>query len=338
MTVQDLVNLKKYYIARKRMLEPARFVNMDELQALCGGELENPMIPGLPMEEILRRHQAITEKAEIIEQILGDQDLDVERFQTYFDAMPEAFWQAISDSDPVVKPVPEKLVLMTFDDATLDHYEYVAPIFEKYNARANFFVCEPGDPMPGAKPKAHMNWNQIKELHDRSHEIVNHSWHHSLDFLGGDENFVRQEIQGIDRLCEENGIRKPIAFGYPGGGCTAKEEVLLHQAGYLWARGDMKNDSPHRNGQSYYDPYIDSPLAMPSYNGAPRFDEARIRELLSLATDSRVLIFAYHAGDETSPLTLEEQVRCIYESGGRCITFSELGEYIDPKKAYAYSR
>ena len=100
----------------------------------------------------------------------------------------------------------------------------------------------------------------------------------------------------------------------------------------------MKNDRPHRNGQSYYDPYIDSPLAMPSYNGAPRFDRARIEELLSLASDSRVLIFAYHAGDETAPLTLEEQLRCIYGNGGRCITFTELGQYIDPQKAYAYHR
>jgi hypothetical protein len=36
-------------------------------------------------------------------------------------------------------------------------------------------------------------------------------------------------------------------------------------------------------------------------------------------------------------MTFEEQVALVYELGGRCITFRELAQYIDPVRAYAYT-
>ena len=36
--------------------------------------------------------------------------------------------------------IPDKSILLTFDDAYLDHYNYVFPILDKYNIQGSFYV------------------------------------------------------------------------------------------------------------------------------------------------------------------------------------------------------
>ena len=39
-------------------------------------------------------------------------------------------------------PIPEKLVVLTFDDAPASQYDIVAPLLQEYGFGATFFVCE----------------------------------------------------------------------------------------------------------------------------------------------------------------------------------------------------
>ncbi|MGI5972123.1 MAG: polysaccharide deacetylase family protein, partial [Oscillospiraceae bacterium] len=244
--------------------------------------------------------------------------------------------------NPVKQPIPEGLVLMTFDDATVDHYSLAAPILEKYGGRGNFFVCEMAERLGGgdgfADKSFFMTWEQIKELYDRGHEIVNHSLTHSRDFIKFDAAGKSAEIKGIEDRCRDFGISKPKVFGYPGGACNHEMISLLHSLGYHWARGDQKDIAPLRVGQSFYDPLLDCPLALPSFNGAPSFDKRMLKRCVDLASGGRVSILAYHGIDniDFTFMSFEEQVAYIYELGGRCITFTELEKYIDPIKAYDY--
>jgi peptidoglycan-N-acetylglucosamine deacetylase len=67
---------------------------------------------------------------------------------------------------------------------------------------------------PGFADKtAFMTWEQIKELSDRGHEIVNHSWHHSMKFQTGADDYIMEEIHGIEKRCVQYGIPKPTCFG-----------------------------------------------------------------------------------------------------------------------------
>ena len=56
------------------------------------------------------------------------------------------------------------------------------------------------------------------------------------------------------------------------------------------------------------------------------------------AAGGKVLQLVYHDvnHDRHVHIPFEEQVRCICEYGGRCITYRELEQYIDPIKAYDY--
>ena len=343
MDLQAVLKALRDYDARKRQLEVERFVQSDTFRGQFGNELIVRLEDARSLEDLMAKLNRVDKTTAAFEKLFAGSPVDDSICREYLGCSGEELQAAILSQDPVRKTVPEKLVLMTFDDATIDHYTTVAPIFEKYGGKANFFACEMVEKMgggPGFEDKtSFMTWEQIRELHDRGHEIVNHSWKHEMGYYEGSDDYLREQVTVIDDRCRENGIRRPIAFGYPGGRCGKRHESILHELGYHWARGDMKEGTPIREGQSFYDPYMDSPLAMPSFNGAPGFGPARMLEVLNYAKNNRVVILAYHQaeGPEFGPMTLEDQVRFIYEHGGRCITFTELEEYIDPVKAYAYT-
>ena len=41
-----------------------------------------------------------------------------------------------------LKPVPDHLVVLTFDDAVSSHATFVAPLLKKYGFGGTFFICE----------------------------------------------------------------------------------------------------------------------------------------------------------------------------------------------------
>lgn len=343
MDLKSVLKAKVAYESRCRQLEVLRYIQLDEFRLQFGRELIVRLENCKSLEDVISNLSRVDKAIAAMEKVLSGDDLSEETFENTLGCEKAEYEAALRDIDPVIGQVPEKLVLMTFDDATLDHYKEVGPIFEKYGAKANFCVCEMLERMgggPGFDDKSvFMTWEQIKELADCGHEIMNHSWRHAMDFYTGSDEYLYEQIATIDQRCEENGIARPTAFAYPGGACSPRLEKILHEAGYHWARGDMKEVTPVREGQSYYDPYVDSPLAVPSFNGAPGFNADRIAEVLNYAKNGRVVVFAYHGatGPEFGELTLDDQVRCIYANGGRCITFTELEQYIDPAKAYTYT-
>lgn len=344
MDARQLLKVHQQYIARKRMLEPERYIAMLEFRDSCSGALDMPPLgPGRDPEAFFQDLLRVDARSALMKDFLSGAPLDPARLYDLLGVSLDEYELLLQVLNPIKQEVPEKLVLMTFDDATLDHIELAAPILEKYGGKGNFFVCEMEVGMhggPGFSDKSrYMSWPQIKELADRGHDIVNHSLHHEFTYLSGDDAYANAEAAGIEDRCAQYGIQKPTVFGYPGGQCTARHETILCRRGYLWARGDMNGDAFHRAGTAHYDPLTDSPLAMPSFNNAPMMTPRRLAEVVCSATDGRIAIFAYHTvtGEDFVHMRFEDQVKQICDLGGRCITFSELSDYIDPIKAYEYT-
>src|SRR5678815_4663984 len=74
-------------------------------------------------------------------------------------------------------PVPDKLVVLTFDDAVRSHYTTVAPLLERYGFGATFFVTEFPQP-PFSDTTLYMTWPQMGDLSRRGFELANHTWKH----------------------------------------------------------------------------------------------------------------------------------------------------------------
>ena len=76
------------------------------------------------------------------------------------------------------KPLPQKPVLLTFDDAYLSYYEFVVPVLKKFGypsvvAVVGRFIDNP----PKDFPEQVMTWDQIKELSSRRLvEVVSHTY------------------------------------------------------------------------------------------------------------------------------------------------------------------
>src|SRR5215831_20934020 len=75
-----------------------------------------------------------------------------------------------------LEPIPDKLVVLTFDDASRSHVEVAAPLLKRHGFGATFFVTE-GFDSPTNK-RDYMTWDEIAHLHRDGFEIGNHTLDH----------------------------------------------------------------------------------------------------------------------------------------------------------------
>src|SRR5437773_8171610 len=94
-----------------------------------------------------------------------------------------------------LEALPDKLVVLTFDDSVASHYSVVRPILKRYGFGATFFISE-GFSFPTNK-QDYMTWEQIKALHEDGFEIGNHTRDHlgvSLKTISK----LREQIEAIN--------------------------------------------------------------------------------------------------------------------------------------------
>ncbi len=355
MTPMELVKVLQSYDTMKRMLEPTRFeamrafrdllpelypeFDMDAFMAAKNdGAPDGPGGPGGPTGGPPGMNTALTE---IMVRLLSGASVNNDAMAKALGFDYDTLTAAMKAADPVKKPIPRGLVLMTFDDSTIDHYEVACPVLEKYGGKAVLMTTEMAHPMgggPGFEDKTRfMTWEQIRELSDRGHEIANHSWTHPVNMYTMDDAAMLEQIRVIDQRCAQYGIPKPITFGYPGGGCTKHMEDVLRAEGYRWGRGELKGQERQLMGCAPYDPYLDTPMIVPNVAAMTPGD---FKTLIDATEGGKVLLMVKHevvGGMMPEPMPFEDQIKCICDNGGRCITFRKLEEYIDPELAFRYT-
>jgi len=73
------------------------------------------------------------------------------------------------------KTLPEKPVMITFDDSRAEHAEIAAPVMEKHGFRGVFFIMT-----ITYNKKNYMTTDQIAQLEKAGHTIGLHSWDHTM--------------------------------------------------------------------------------------------------------------------------------------------------------------
>lgn len=73
--------------------------------------------------------------------------------------------------EPKLKPIPDKLVVLTFDDSAKSHFTVVRPLLKRHGFGGTFFVTK-GFDFPDNK-KDYMTWKEISQLHKDGFEIGN---------------------------------------------------------------------------------------------------------------------------------------------------------------------
>lgn len=76
-----------------------------------------------------------------------------------------------------LQPIPDRLVVLTFDDGNKSDYTYVAPLLKHYGFGATFFITEG---LGFLNNKDHyVTWEEVRALHEEGFEIGNHTQHHN---------------------------------------------------------------------------------------------------------------------------------------------------------------
>ncbi len=156
-------------------------------------------------------------------------------FEAQLQYLKEAGYTTVSLSDLIyylagVKPLPDKAVIITFDDGYADNYENAFPLLKKYGFCATFSLIT--DRIDFADPN-YMTWDNIIEMHTAGMEIGAHSKRH-YDLRGKDDDFLVYEILGSKEAIEAR-INEPVkVFVYPSGEYDEDTLKIVQSANY-WA-------------------------------------------------------------------------------------------------------
>jgi peptidoglycan/xylan/chitin deacetylase (PgdA/CDA1 family) len=128
--------------------------------------------------------------------------------------------------------LPEKPVVITFDDGTKDLYSTAYPILQKYNLKATSFIITGFVDRPGF-----VTWDQILEMyHSGTIDIQSHTINHIYMTQYGYEALM-YELLGSKKTLEGK-LGKPVNFlAYPIGATNEYVQTLTKNAGYLGAVG-----------------------------------------------------------------------------------------------------
>lgn len=144
--------------------------------------------------------------------------------------------------------VPDKAIVLTFDDNYQGFYDNAWPILKKYNFPAAMFVhtAYVGD-TKGEHPK--MSWDTLKELiKDPLFTVGSHTVTHYLDLKDKDEPTQREELEKSKRdLEQELGITIDF-LAYPNGSNSEYTQLLSRELGYKMAftiENGLAEESPN---------------------------------------------------------------------------------------------
>ncbi|UOG73294.1 polysaccharide deacetylase family protein [Hymenobacter tibetensis] len=127
------------------------------------------------------------------------------------------------------QPIPDKLVVLTFDDGAVSHATVVAPLLKKYGFGGTFFVCE--FPPDFADKTKYMSWAQIQGLHQAGFEVASHTLtHRHVNKLTPPQ--LTAELDSIEKRCATYRIARPTTFAYPGYDTHPTALAVLQAQGY----------------------------------------------------------------------------------------------------------
>ncbi len=226
-----------------------------------------------------------------------------------------------------LEPVPEKTVVLTFDDGVLSHSTVVAPLLKKYGFPATFFVCEfPPDFDDKTK---YMSWEQMAQLHRDGFEVASHTRSHKhVSKMAPGE--LDQELAYVERKCVELEMPRPTAFAYPAYVNTPESLRILRERGYRFARaGDSRT----------YDPVVDDPLLIPSFSttGVNENAAQRVMAALRQATGGKIVVLTIHGVPDgahpqvtTSPELFERYLQFLADEKYTVLAMRDLTKYVRP--------
>jgi len=147
----------------------------------------------------------------------GDYTVTPATFSAHIQTLADSGYHSVSPAqlyDYLVCNValPEKPVMIAFDDSRIEHFEIAAPVMEKAGFRGVFFIMT-----ITYNKKNYMSKDQLATLAKSGHTIGLHSWDHTMATKYKEvADWEKQVIQPKKKL--EEIVGKPVEYwAYPNG-------------------------------------------------------------------------------------------------------------------------
>ena len=234
------------------------------------------------------------------------------------------------------EPIPEKLVVLTFDDSAKTHFTIARPILKKYGFGATFFITE-GFDFPTNK-KDYMTWEQIAQLHRDGFEIGNHTRDH-LGISDAKVDQLAEQLTAINHKCKQHGVPPTTTFAWPGNAVSPKAFSVLREHGILFARRGGAPEYPYAEGRGFaYEPGLDHPLLIPSAGDArPKWTLDDFIRAAKQATRGRIAVLQFHGVPDTAHAWVntpgerfEAYMKYLAVNQYKVIALRDLAKYVDP--------
>ena len=236
----------------------------------------------------------------------------------------------------VRKAIPDRLVVLTFDDSAKSHYTIVRPLLKEYGFGATFFITEGFDFKDNKT--GYMTCDQIRQLHEDGFEIGNHTRDH-LGITDKTLSRLPEQLEAIAAQCKANGIPAPVTFAWPGNATTPNAFEVLKQHGILFARRGGAPEYPYEQGRGFaFEPGKDHPMLLPSAGDArPNWTLPDFIRAAEQAREGSIAILQFHGAPDTAhnwvsstQQNFEAYMKYLKLEDYKVIALRDLQKYVNP--------
>ncbi len=192
---------------------------------------------------------------------------------------------------------PDKLVVLTFDDAVKSHRTFVAPLLQELGFGATFFVTQRWM----RDRENFLTWQEIAEIHAMGFEIGNHTWTHEFFSTPRAAANLAPDLAQLESALQKAGVPEPVSFAYPANRFGPEAVSVLGRRGYRFARRGLQPEisleqmsEQVRIGPAF-DPTVHHRLLIPSTAVPdPRWTLDLLQQAVAKARQGKIVVFQFH--------------------------------------------
>ena len=234
-------------------------------------------------------------------------------------------------------PIPNGLVVLTFDDGNKSDFTYVAPLLNRYGFGATFYITEGLNFLENKE--YYLTWEEVHQLHQSGFEIGNHTRHHKNVNSQTQEELLA-DLEYIDTRCQQYNIPIPETFCYPGYNHGPQALEVLTKKGMRFARRGISPEFPHESEGGRgpaYDPNIHHRLLIPTTGASgPNWSFDDFVWAVEQAKDEKIAVLTFHGVPalehpwvNTFPDDFKVYIDFLNDHGFSVIALRDLSKYIE---------